>query len=278
MADELQDVLGAEIHLTIEAGRRLVPKDGTGLFKMGKKSTSDPYVIIKYRGTKFGQTAVCPKTLDPKWSQTFKLHIDGRKFKLDEPVVLALYDRDRGVLDSDDPMGEVRIPLRQLCNGAVVDKWHPVQSCKGCNDATGDVHVMCSVALRRAVSLAAKQKVGLPKVGTFALGLGWDMLAGNRAIDLDASCVALDFRGQVLKDECVYYGQLLSKSAAIRHTGDEREGDEVHRLSERRLPRRRLGCTALAPFPFRPFPSLSSLSLPCPSPPLLAAASRLGRT
>jgi len=63
-------------------------------------------------------------------------------------------------------------------------------------------------------------------VGTFALGLGWDMLSGNRAIDLDASCVAIDFRGRVIKEECVYFAQLASRSGAIRHTGDEREGDE----------------------------------------------------
>ena len=52
------------------------------------------------------------------------------------------------------------------------------------------------------------------------------MLAGNQAIDLDASCVAVDFKGRVLKEECVYFAQLESHSKAIRHTGDEREGDE----------------------------------------------------
>ena len=51
-------------------------------------------------------------------------------------------------------------------------------------------------------------------------------MLGGRAIDLDSSCVCISFTGQVLEEECVYFGRLSSRSGAIRHTGDEREGDE----------------------------------------------------
>ena len=37
------DVIGVEIDLTIEAGRNLVPKDGSGFLGLGKKKSSDPY-------------------------------------------------------------------------------------------------------------------------------------------------------------------------------------------------------------------------------------------
>lgn len=36
------DVIGAELDFQILAGRNLKPMDGTGMFKMGKASTSDP--------------------------------------------------------------------------------------------------------------------------------------------------------------------------------------------------------------------------------------------
>ena len=58
-----------------------------------------------------------------------------------------------------------------------------------------------------------------------AIGLGWDPLPGGAAIDLDSSCVCVSFKGDVVVDECVYYGQLNSRSGAIRHTGDEVTGE-----------------------------------------------------
>ena len=40
------------------------------------------------------------------------------------------------------------------------------------------------------------------------------------------SCLRGNVRsGEVLQDECVYFAQLSSKSHAIRHTGDEVDGD-----------------------------------------------------
>ena len=218
-------VIGAEVDLTIIAGRNLVAKDGSGLLKLGKNRTSDPYCVVRHMGKLLGKTQDIKKCLDPEWNATFKFHLEGRSWRPDESIVLAIYDFD--TFSNDDPMGEVVIPLRSLMGGLVVERWFPVQNCVGCKDAKGDLHVKISTLLRHALSLEARQSFPLRRSMTkLAVGLGWDMLPGNRSIDLDASCVVVDFQGRVLMDECVHFAQLHSRSRALQHTGDEREGDE----------------------------------------------------
>jgi stress response protein SCP2 len=56
-----------------------------------------------------------------------------------------------------------------------------------------------------------------------SLGLAWDVTNGVN-IDLDASAILLDKNLQ-LRD-IVSYKQLVSQDGSIRHSGDEREGDE----------------------------------------------------
>ena len=72
-----------------------------------------------------------------------------------------------------------------------------------------------------------------------SFGLAWDVTNGVN-IDLDASAILLDANFK-LRD-IVYFKQLTSKDGSIRHSGDEREGDEsgddeiinisLHRVSE----------------------------------------------
>lgn len=122
-------------------------------------------------------------------------------------------------------MGEVRLPLTSLFDGHVTEKAHAVQNCKGCTDAKGNLSLRVSCAVRRPVTIDKGGEMTLGS-GVLAVGLGWDMLRGNTAIDLDTSCVALGFDGRVLMEESVYFAQLRSRSGAIHHTGDEKEGDE----------------------------------------------------
>jgi len=223
------DVIGVEIDLTLEEGRSLVARDGGGILGMGKAKSSDPYVIVKcgqarHGMIELGRTNVVKKTLNPAWKQTFKFHLEGRKFRTSDSLVLAVYDFD--TMSADDPMGEVALPLSALLDGRPIDRWYPVANCRGCSDAKGELHCKISVLLRRALSLEAKQALPLQGGGRIAIALGWDLLPGNRAIDLDVACVAVDVRGRVVMQECVYFAQLLSKSGALRHTGDEKEGDE----------------------------------------------------
>ena len=140
------EVLGAELDFAILAGRNLTPMDGTGMFKMGKLTTSDPYVRLSLalatREIK-RETAVVSKTVNPEWSNAaYKFHLNQKDWNQhtsgSTEIVLSIFDRDRGVLDADDPMGEVRVPLKSLQQGQMVDKWYPVQPCPGCAKPTGE--------------------------------------------------------------------------------------------------------------------------------------------
>jgi tellurium resistance protein TerZ len=57
-----------------------------------------------------------------------------------------------------------------------------------------------------------------------SFGLAWDVTNGVN-IDLDASAILLDSNYQLL--DLVSFKQLVSKDGSIRHSGDEREGDEA---------------------------------------------------
>ena len=77
-----------------------------------------------------------------------------------------------------------------------------------------------SLAKRQTVSLT---KTGAPPLRRVAMGLGWDPAAAGRSIDLDASAIAIDRRGN--KADSVWF---MSKSAfrgAIEHSGDNLTGD-----------------------------------------------------
>ncbi|MBF0538305.1 MAG: TerD family protein [Nitrospirae bacterium] len=87
-----------------------------------------------------------------------------------------------------------------------------------------------------AVSLSKGQKISLEKeaggkLTKVTMGLGWDVRksAGflgfgqkTKQIDLDASCVLFDERGEQV--DVVWFKQLKSKDGSIIHTGDNRTG------------------------------------------------------
>jgi tellurium resistance protein TerZ len=87
------------------------------------------------------------------------------------------------------------------------------------------------------VSLAKGQSIRLEKSGgrtltRVTMGLGWDVRksggflglfgGGGGDIDLDASCLLFDDRGEVL--DAVWFRQLRSEDGSIIHTGDNRTG------------------------------------------------------
>lgn len=189
------DVIGVEVDCLLRAGRQLVAKDGGGVF--GKAKTSDPFVVVSFGQHTLGTSHVVPKNLSPQWNQTFKWNIEGRAFhnaKGSRDVVFSVFDFDK--FSKNDPMGEVRIPLVSLYDGQVLDKWHAVNIVKGCKNASGELSIKICAALRRVLSL--KRGASHPLSGVdeteIAVGLGWDMIKGNKAVDLDASCVCVSFR------------------------------------------------------------------------------------
>jgi hypothetical protein len=214
-----RDVIGVEIDVVVKSGKDLVAKDG-GLFS---KKSSDPYVKIQLGSRELSRTPTIEKTLNPVWGHACKFMLAGRELKANSRLVFAIFDRDKA--SKDDPMGEVSLPIAPLMNGQVSESWHRVANCPGCKNATGELQLRLTVLVRRALTLQPHDSVPISD-RYVAAGLGWDMLPGNRAIDLDASCVCLSARGDVLPQETVFFGRLCSESGAIRHTGDEKEGDE----------------------------------------------------
>lgn len=86
------EIIGIEVDLHIAAGRGLVAKDGGGFLDMGKAKTSDPYVAVKFGGRVLAKTDHVLKTLDPVWGATFKIHVEGRIWKPNVALILAVYD------------------------------------------------------------------------------------------------------------------------------------------------------------------------------------------
>jgi tellurium resistance protein TerZ len=88
-----------------------------------------------------------------------------------------------------------------------------------------------------AVTLQKGQKISLEKeAGTsltkIVMGLGWDAIkkkglfgfGGSQVeIDLDASCVLFDEKGEPV--DTVWFRQLTSRDGSVQHTGDNRTGD-----------------------------------------------------
>ena len=218
-----------EIDMKIIEGRDLVAKDKK-MFS-SKKGTSDPYVRVSITGgysKLIGQTKVIKKTLDPKWNQSYNLKIKGREAnkivrgRYKTMLCFEIFDKDTL---TDDPMGTVKIPLSVVAEAST--KWYKVDKGTGmnyCKKASGELSIMLATTSRRVLNMVPGNSLPL-NTGHIRVGLGWDMEYG-RNVDLDSSCVAVDFRGNILMNETVYYGNLVSSNGAIRHSGDEKEGDE----------------------------------------------------
>ncbi|KAK3267060.1 hypothetical protein CYMTET_24357 [Cymbomonas tetramitiformis] len=211
-------LVGAELDLTVVAGKDLAVKDKSWF----GKGTSDPYVIVSIGKDCLGQTKTMEKNLSPEWNESFKRHFTPSEFTPTAEIVLSIFDWD--MASSDDPMGEVRIKLEALSSGHVTERWYRVTGVPNCSKVSGELKVRASLLMRHSIAL--EKGASHPVDGTIGMALGWDVLPGNRAVDLDNSCVCLDSKGNVLLDESVYYGNLANSNKSMTHTGDEREGDE----------------------------------------------------
>lgn len=81
------------------------------------------------------------------------------------------------------------------------------------------------------ISLKKQQTISLEKQGQgltkMFMGLGWDVTKGlfglgGGDIDLDASCLMFDERGEVT--DTVWFRQLASRDGSVRHGGDNLTG------------------------------------------------------
>ena len=103
---------GMELEVSVLRGRDLVAKDNSFLKRglMGKKGTSDPYVVVCVAGKQIGRTETKRKTLSPEW-ETHTWRVVSVAAEGAIPVELKVYDHDTA--SRDDPMGVVRLDGRR---------------------------------------------------------------------------------------------------------------------------------------------------------------------
>ena len=82
-------------------------------------------------------------------------------------------------------------------------------------DAKGELHVKVTVLLRHAISIHPGETQMVPPNATLAVGMGWELMKGGRAIDLDTACVCVGITGEVLMD---------AGEARVEPDGDEHDG------------------------------------------------------
>ncbi len=89
-----------------------------------------------------------------------------------------------------------------------------------------------SVNLSKGHKISLKKEAG-EQLSSIVMGLGWDQKKQNAkgwkglfkssgSIDLDASCILLDEKKQLVDN--VWFSQLRSKDGSIQHTGDNLTG------------------------------------------------------
>lgn len=102
------------------------------------------------------------------------------------------------------------------------------------NNQVEQSQVSGGVNLRKPakVNLVKGQKISLTKttekdgedIRYAFVGANWSSMRNGRSVDLDSSILIYDQNKRLI--DAVYYGQLKSKDGAIKHSGDDREGDE----------------------------------------------------
>jgi hypothetical protein len=128
-----------EFRIRVLAGKNLIPKD-TNLF--GRKTTSDPYVIVQFGPNEIGRTPIVPKTLDPVWPKhMLRMAVLPKSLEIHKGIKFFIFDHDN--ISADDAMGTVYVPIPPKYDHKY-SKWFHVHKGKGeyfCHDARGDLQI-----------------------------------------------------------------------------------------------------------------------------------------
>jgi len=221
-----------EVKVTLIQGNDLIAKDRN---MMGKRTTSDPYCIVKLQTTMpgvgrtkpktttstLGQTKTITKDLNPKWNESFTASLPCPV--LQDPaappkLIFELYDHDKN--GDDDCMGILTLPLTDVTSKTSKD-WYDIPK-DSVKNAKGKLEIHLQTVVHSSTTLQSGNSFALPS-DNIRIGLAWDLDKG-KAVDLDAACVALDNQGRVAMDYSVYYGNLTSPNESIVHSGDSKDG------------------------------------------------------
>lgn len=235
---------GMTVSITVLQGRELIGKDRNAI---GRRSTSDPYVeMYSPRGELIGKSKTCLKTLNPIWQAEFQYELGQSDANMiiqqNGGLVFVAKISDYDAFSKDDPMGEVRIPLRPF--ETPDPSWYEVTTGSTnddsfCHNATGHIEIQIRLLGTKMPDMKKGDARMIPP-NHIKVATSWDMERGQ-TIDLDTSCIALSREGQIVMEETVYYGNLISKSHSITHSGDEKTGeavgeDEVITIDLQRVP------------------------------------------
>ncbi|KAF6037771.1 MCTP2 [Bugula neritina] len=112
---------------------RIVIMHGQNLLSMDDNGFSDPYVRFKLQNEKY-KTKVKNKTLDPKWMETFSLHLfDHKSWQLDISVF------DHNIAGRDDFMGRASLDLSKL----TIDRTHDLNV--HLEDEAGSLRILVTI-------------------------------------------------------------------------------------------------------------------------------------
>jgi tellurium resistance protein TerZ len=252
---------GLKVTIAILEGRDLIAKD-RNIF--GKRTTSDTYVQVYYKSSDgdqhnikyLGKTNTVAMTLSPVWDSqnvfSLTLGADSAQNVMKKhhangnhaggTFFLKLLDRD--VMSDPDPMGTVTVPVDVAAfleeDYDSSPKWYPVETGSGdsfCKNAKGEVLVRISLQAQAMRDLVPGEQTPISTTShEICVGLAWspnittlEQDSGNHEnhnghIDLDCSCIAVGYRGEILMDETVYYGNLANSNRSVVHSGDETTG------------------------------------------------------
>lgn len=137
-----------ELRIHILAGRNLVPKD-MNIF--GRKTRSDPYVVLYHGENKMGKTSIIYKTLNPVWEDELcRSPVLPEALEYCKEIEAHVFDHD--LLSDDDPMGTVYIPIPETHNSKVTG-WYQVENGSGadfCKNPSGELYL--SIEVRRSLT------------------------------------------------------------------------------------------------------------------------------
>jgi len=136
--DAVKKKLIGKIGVTVVEARGLPKSDHMG-------SKSDPYCVLFLERQK-EKTRTVKKTLNPKWQAEFEFYVSDINASLE----VSVFDWNR--IFSDELLGKTTIPVKEMRDGSVEDKWFPLTGKEGKKkekESAGEIRLVIAYKLER---------------------------------------------------------------------------------------------------------------------------------